>query len=387
MLAGRNVALGVTGSIAAVKGVELAHDLRRHGAAVRAITTPASAGIIHPWSLAFATDQPVVSEITGKVEHIALCGKEGWADVLLIAPATANTIGKMAAAIDDTPVTTCATTALGAGCPVVVAPAMHEPMWEHPGILEAIDQLESWGVTFAEPRIEEGKAKIPHEETLVVEAARATGDRPLADTSVVITSGATREPVDAVRVLTNRASGKMGRSLARACYAAGASVTVIHDGPDLPFADVIAIETAEELRDAAIASVADADVFISAAAISDFKIESSPDKLDSGEIHNITLTPAPKVLDAVREVAPDLTIVGFKAEADASRNFLQEQAQSLLERVGATLVVANPVSTMGAHRASTLFVDATGAESIEGTKADIAKRVVTHLKESRGTTA
>jgi Phosphopantothenoylcysteine synthetase/decarboxylase len=132
MLDGVNVALGVCGSIAAVKTVELAHELRRQGAEVRAVMTSASEGIIHPWSLEYATENEVVTEITGRVEHVELCGVDGWADLLLVAPATANTVGKMAAAVDDTPVTTCATTAFGAGMPVVVVPAMHQPMYNHP---------------------------------------------------------------------------------------------------------------------------------------------------------------------------------------------------------------------------------------------------------------
>ncbi|MFB6310737.1 MAG: flavoprotein, partial [Salinirussus sp.] len=109
MFAGTNVALGVTGSIAAVRTVELAHEFRRQGAAVRAVTTSAAESIIHPWALEFATGREPVTEITGAVEHVELCGTDGWADVLVIAPATANTVGKIAAAIDDTPVTTCAT--------------------------------------------------------------------------------------------------------------------------------------------------------------------------------------------------------------------------------------------------------------------------------------
>ncbi|MFC6772090.1 flavoprotein, partial [Halorubrum pallidum] len=108
MLAGVNVALGVSGSIAAVKVVELAHELRRQGASVRAVMSPAATNIVHPWAVDFATDGPVVTEITGDVEHVELCGRDGWADVLCLAPATANTAGKVASAIDDTPVTTCA---------------------------------------------------------------------------------------------------------------------------------------------------------------------------------------------------------------------------------------------------------------------------------------
>lgn len=141
MLEGVNVALGVTGSIAAVKVVELAHELRRRGASVRAVMTDAATGIIHPWAVEFATDDDAVTEITGRVEHVDLCGRDGWADVFLVAPATANTVGKIAAAIDDSPVTTTATTALGAGVPVVVAPAMHEPMYDHPGVLDAIERV------------------------------------------------------------------------------------------------------------------------------------------------------------------------------------------------------------------------------------------------------
>ena len=250
MLNGVNVALGVSGSIAAVKVVELAHELRRHGASVRAVLSPAATSIVHPWAVDFATDEPVITEITGAVEHVELCGRDGWADVLLLAPATANTVGKIAAAVDDTPVTTCATTALGAGVPVVVAPAMHEPMYDHPGVLDALSRIESWGVSLVDPRIDEGKAKIATESAIVTEVARATTPDPLAGAHVVVTAGATKERLDPIRVLTNRASGKTGRAVARACYHRGADVTLVHDGPDVPYADVVAVETADEMIDA-----------------------------------------------------------------------------------------------------------------------------------------
>lgn len=244
MLTGVNVVLGVSGSIAAVKTVELAHELRRQGASVRAVMTDSATGIIHPWALEFATDNQVITEITGSVEHVDLCGRSGWGDVLLLAPATANTVGKVAAAIDDTPVTTCVTTALGADVPVVVAPAMHEPMYDHPGVLDAIDRVESWGVEFVDPRVEEGKAKIATEEAIVTATARAAGDRQLAGEHVVVTAGATTESVDPVRTLSNRSSGRTGRAVARACYARGADVTLVHDGPDVPYASVEQVESA-----------------------------------------------------------------------------------------------------------------------------------------------
>ena len=318
MLQGVQVALGVCGSIAAVKTVELAHELRRQGATVRAVTTSASEWIINPWSLQYATDNPVVTELTGAVEHVELCGRDGWADVLLIAPGTANTVGKMAAAIDDSPVTTCATTALGADLPVVVAPAMHEPMYDHPGVLEAIDTLEEWGVQFVDPRIEEGKAKIATEDAIITETARVTTPDSLAEKTIVVTSGATTELIDPIRTLSNRASGRTGREVARACYARGADVVIVHDGPDLPWATVEQVESAREMTDAVLDHVADADALVSAAAISDYTVETASEKIRSGQTDlTLDLTPTPKLIDTVRETAPELPVVGFKAETES----------------------------------------------------------------------
>jgi phosphopantothenoylcysteine decarboxylase/phosphopantothenate--cysteine ligase len=380
MLDGVHVALGVSGSIAAVKTVELAHELRRQGAAVRAVTTPAAEGIIHPWSLEYATENPVVTEITGRVEHVELCGVDGWADVLLVAPATANTVGKMAAAVDDTPVTTCATTALGAGLPVVVVPAMHEPMYDHPGVLEAIERIESWGVNFVDPRIEEGKAKIATEQTVVTELARATTDDPLAGHRVVVTSGATTESVDPIRTLSNRASGRTGRAVARACYVRGAEVVVVHDGPDLPWATVERVESAAEMLDAALARVGAADALVSAAAISDYTVETAPEKLRSGQERlTLELEPTPKLLDSVRAEQPDLPVVGFKAETGDDDDAIHEQARRIQRRATLTFVVGNSASVMGEADTRALLVDGDDREVVEGSKAHLGARVADRL--------
>jgi phosphopantothenoylcysteine decarboxylase/phosphopantothenate--cysteine ligase len=380
MLADTNVALGVTGSIAAVKTVELAHELRRQGASVRAVTTPSATGIVHPWTLEFATERPPVTEITGAVEHVALCGREGWADILLIAPATANTVGKIAAAVDDTPVTTCATTALGAGVPVVIAPAMHEPMYDHPGVLEAISAVESWGVDFVDPRIEEGKAKIASEAAIVTAVARATAPATLADRHVVVTSGATTESIDPVRTLSNRASGRTGRAVARACYVRGADVTLVHDGPDVPYADVWHAESAAEMLDAVASAVGGnggdpADALVSAAAISDFTVETAPEKIRSGEPRTLDLEPTPKLLDTVRDANPDLTMVGFKAETSGDDDAMIEQARTLRDRVGLAFVVANDApAVMGESETRALVVD-DEVETYAGSKAGLGGRV------------
>jgi len=388
MLSGVNVALGVTGSIAAVRTVELAHELRRQGAEVRAVTTPAAESIIHPWALEFATERPPVTEITGAVEHVDLCGRDGWADVLLIAPATANTVGKMAAAIDDTPVTTCATTALGADVPVVVAPAMHEPMYDHPGVLASIETLESWGVGFVDPRLEEGKAKIAEDDAIVLEVTRATTADPLAGETVVVTSGATTESIDPIRTLSNRASGRTGRAVARACYARGADVVLVHDGPDVPWATVESVESAAEMLAAVEEHVgasdegepAGADALVSAAAISDYTVEAALEKIRSGQGDlTLDLEPTPKLLDSVREADPDLPIVGFKAETAGEEADVVEEARALLERVGCAFVVGNHADVMGETATSAVVVRPGGTDRYEGTKAGLGARVADEL--------
>jgi len=389
MLQGLNVALGVTGSIAAVKTVELAHELRRQGASVRAVMSPSATGIIHPWAVEFATEGDVITEITGRVEHVDLCGREGWADVFLVAPATANTVGKIAGAVDDTPVTTTATTALGADIPVVIAPAMHEPMYDHPGVLDAIERVESWGVDFVAPRIEEGKAKIATEEAIITAVARATTPHDLAGRHVVVTSGATSEALDPIRVLTNRASGATGRAVARACHIHGADVTLVHDGPEVAYADTIRIESAAEMLAAVEDTAPNADALVSAAAISDYTVETADTKLRSGEPRSLDLKPTPKLVDSIRESHPDLTIVGFKAETSGDDAAMVRQAAALQERVGCAFVVANDANVMGSEASRILFVGPetstpADCETVAGSKRTVGDRVARRLAAHLG---
>jgi len=379
MLEDVNVALGVTGSIAAVRTVELAHELRRQGANVRAVTTDAARGIVHPWALEFATENPTITEITGRVEHVDLCGYDGWADVLLIAPATANTLGKVAAAVDDTPVTTCATTALGADVPLVVAPAMHEPMYDHPGVLDSIERLEEWGVAFANPRLEEGKAKIAAEETIALEVARAVGDQPLQGRTVIVTSGATSESIDPVRVITNRASGRTGRAVARGCYALGAEVVLVHDGPEVPYATVERVESAADMLDAVETHAGRTDVLVSTAAISDYTVAAADGKIRSGQDLTLDLEPTPKLIDTVREAHPDLTIVGFKVETEEDDDHLVDAARGTLERAGLAFVVANDAGVMGEAETRVLVVRAEDSHEFAGSKDGLGLHVAREL--------
>jgi phosphopantothenoylcysteine decarboxylase/phosphopantothenate--cysteine ligase len=328
------------------------------------------------------------------VEHVALCGRDGWADVLLIAPATANTVGKMAAAIDDTPVTTCATTALGAGVPVVVAPAMHEPMYDHPGVLDAIDRVDSWGVPFVDPRVEEGKAKIATEDAIALATARAATTNPLEGDDIVVTSGATAESVDPVRVLTNRSSGRTGRAVARACYVRGADVTLVHatvgphevtaesvEGDGIPYADLRTVECTSELLEATLDVTADADTLVSAAAVGDFTADASDEKIRSGESITLDLDPTPKVIDEVRDANPDLPVVGFKAETSGDDDAMVDAARETLDRAGLAFVVANDASVMGESETRALFVRSDETSEFTGSKESLGARVAEELAE------
>ncbi|MFB6109503.1 MAG: bifunctional phosphopantothenoylcysteine decarboxylase/phosphopantothenate--cysteine ligase CoaBC [Halodesulfurarchaeum sp.] len=376
MLDGTNVALGITGSVAAVTVVELAHELGRRGASVRAFMTESARGIVHPDAVTYATDAPVVTELTGAVEHVECCGKDGWADVCLIAPATANTIGKIAGGIDDTPVTTMATTALGADVPMVVAPAMHEGMFDHPGVAENLDVLADWGVSVVPPRIEEGKAKIASAETIALETARASGPSPMEGRTIVVTSGPTVEPIDPVRVLTNRSSGRTGRAVAKGIYARGGDVILLHREGEVPYADVESVETAAEMTGAALEAAGQADALVSAAAITDYTLDRAAEKLPSGESITLELEPTPKLVEAVREQT-DLPIVGFKLESDPEA--LPESARDLLGRTDMAFVVANETTALGGEETSVEFVYGDRIDSFSGTKTDLGLEVADRL--------
>ncbi len=365
-LSKKRIILGVTGSIAAVETVRLAHALRREGASVTAVMTEAATRIIHPDALTCATGNDAITALSGHVEHVTFCGDGGSADLLLIAPCTANTLCKIAQGIDDTPVTTFATTALGAGMPVVVAPAMHESMYRHPGVSECIRRLSSWKVTVIPPRREEGKAKIADIDEIVLWCCRALPGSPLAGKHVLITSGPCREPVDDIRVLTTRSTGRMGRELALQAFRLGAEVTVVHAGT-IPCVRNIPIETAGEMHDAVHRICAERipDIYISAAAISDYAPEPYRGKLRSGQTLSIPLHPLPKLIDEVCR-RYNTSVIAFKVG--------EEGADTLIAK-GADLVVINGPESMGSDTTDAIISGAGGREQIRGTKRELAARI------------
>lgn len=377
-LDGIQIVIGVTGSIAAVELVKLIHELRRRGANTRVVMTEAALGIITPDALAYASGHEVITRISGLVEHVTYCGDDGTADLLIIAPCTANTISKIACSIDDTPVTTFATTAIGSGMPVVLVPAMHHSMFRHPGLQENLSCLRDWGITVLMPRIEEGKAKMPDLEEVVLWCERSVLGQPLAGRRVLITSGPCREKVDDVRVLTTRSSGQMGRALALEAFRLGADVTVVHRDT-FPCVQNIPADNAAEMRTAVLSRLKKengTDIYISAAAISDFAPVVAEGKIKSGLPASIALEPLPKLLgDVVKKYRP--VTVAFKLDRSP-----EKAARAMLES-GISMVLMNPPETMGSREGNYILIDGEGTENVSGTKDEIARKIFGRLLSSR----
>lgn len=353
LIAGKRIALGICGSVACIKSPEIARELMRHGGDVWVVMTDAARQLISPDLMEWATGNPVVTRLTGGIEHVALGhGGEGSADLVLIAPATANTIGKMAAGIDDTPVTSLATTAIGSGIPIIVAPAMHASMYRHPAVLENIKRLQSMGIRVLLPEIAEGKAKLIDWNAIVEEAIAALRPKDMAGLRVLVTSGPTRTYMDRIRFLTNSSSGKMGFAFAAEAAARGAEVTLITGPVDAPKlnARVISVETTREMRDAVIKELSGSayDLLVMAAAPLDFEFDRSFDgKISSEAPIDLRLVPVPKILAEAKRASPRTFVIGFKAEYGLTKDELVSRALARLTGSGCDMIVANDLSLPG----------------------------------------
>jgi phosphopantothenoylcysteine decarboxylase/phosphopantothenate--cysteine ligase len=356
ILEGKRIALCVTGSVAAVECAALARKLMRHGAEVYPIMSAMAQKIIHPYLLEWATGNPVITELTGQIEHITLAGKhEGHVDLVLIAPATANTIGKVAMGIDDTPVTTTVSSAIGAHIPVIVVPAMHESMYDHPAVIENIKRLKSMGVVVISPRLEEAKAKIPDVDVIVEHVIARLGPRDLEEKHFVVTAGPTRGWIDRVRFVTNPSSGKMGIAVAKELASRGASVTLVL-GPTSQdtqgFKEVINVDTAEEMLNAVMNALSSqkTDGLVSAAAVSDYvPTKKEETKLASGNSELVVnFVPTKKIIEEARKKFKNLFIVGFKVESGLSDKELEKRARTKIDTGICDLVVANDEARKGA---------------------------------------
>jgi len=375
-LKGRKIVLGVTGSIAAVETVKLCRELIRNGAEVHVVMSKDAQTIIHPWALEFATGKPVTIEIDGRVQHVAFCGDvPDKADLLLIAPATANTISKIACGIDDTSVTTFATTALGSKIPMIVVPAMHGTMLAHSILQKNIERLRSIGVLVLTPKTDESKAKMPSIDYIVSSVISAVGKRDLVGKRVLVIAGSTEEPIDDIRVVTNRSSGETGIELARAAYERGANVDLWMGRCDVEIPDYLKTTRFSSFSNlATMSKKIRHDVVLFPAAVSDYSPKKVRGKISSDkESITLVLRRNPKLIGDMKA----RLLVGFKAQAGVKDEELVRQSLQLLERSRCSLVVANSVEHVKRGWTRVILVDKNGTvERLEGTKYEIADRIL-----------
>jgi phosphopantothenoylcysteine decarboxylase/phosphopantothenate--cysteine ligase len=394
VLAGARVLLGVSGGIAAYKAAELARELMRAGAEVQPILTSAGEAMVSRATFAALTGRPVpasVWEDPAAVEHVALAR---WGQVLLVAPATAHTLARMAAGLADDLLTSVALAFPG---PVVVAPAMHTEMWQHPATRANLALLERRGVLVVPPASgpltsgDTGPGRLAELDDLMAGVTAALDDTgTLTGTRVLVSLGGTREPLDPVRYLGNRSSGRMGAAIVAEALRRGAEVTAVTAAVtvDPPAAARrVRVETAQELYDAVLAEAGDHDVIVMAAAVADFRPKRTSEtklKKDLG-VPEVVLEPTPDTLAELgRRRRPGQVLVGFAAETDDHL----AAARRKLERKHLDLVVLNHVegarSAFGADAADATLVDATGAEELGGaSKASIAARLLDRVEALR----
>ena len=390
-LQGARVLLAVSGGIAAYKAAELARELQRQGAEVQPLLTAGAEAFVTRATFAALTGRRVPSSIwddPAAVEHVALAR---WGDLLLVAPATAHVLARMATGLADDLVTNVALAFAG---PVVVAPAMHTEMWQHPATRHNLEVLAGRGVLVVPPAsgpltsgdIGPGRlAELP--DLLAAATAALARARSLAGVRVLVSLGGTREPLDPVRYLGNRSSGRMGAAIVAEALRRGAEVTAVAAATsvELPAAvRVVRVETAQDLYDAVTGAAATADVVVMAAAVADFRPKAaSGQKLKKERgVPELVLEPTPDTLAELgRRRRPDQVLVGFAAETeDHVAGGRRKLASKHLD-----LVVVNHVegagSAFGAEAADAYLVDAAEVEPLQRTdKDEIARRLLDRVE-------
>ena len=350
-LSGRVIVVGVTGGIAAYKAVEVCRRLVDAGAHVVPVMTQDAEHFIGRTTLSALCSEPVQTSLWDEDSPIPHTQLGQSADLILVVPATARLLGAYAGGLSTDLLTN---TLLATRAPVIVCPAMHTEMWEHPAVQDNVVLLRRRGVVVVDPDVgrlaggDSGAGRLASPERIVAAVARTLGPRDLADLIVVVTAGGTREPIDAVRVIANRSSGKQGYALAAEAAARGAVVTLIStvELATPPFVALVKVETAAQMQTAVESVAAVADVVIMAAAVADFRPKAvAVNKLKKHDgPPDIILEPTPDILAGLGMVKPTGQIlVGFAAETDD----LVDNAEAKLRRKNLDLIVANDVGAAG----------------------------------------
>ena len=324
----------------------------------------------------FASGFKPITELTGLTEHITLLNGDDSADLLLIYPATANTISKIANGIDDTVVTSMATVALGAGIPIAIAPAMHQAMYDNPAVVDNIERLDSWGVEFIGPRMDGERAKISPADEVVANVKRILSDSPLKGKKVLVIGGRSEEPIDSMRLISNRSTGKMAVCMAEAAFERGAKTELWMGACSVKLPEYIPTVRFDSVEDLAeLTEEIDHDIVIVPAALSDFKMKDVRDgKISSDSDLTLELDPAPKILPMITSRCK--TVLGFKAESGLTEEQLIERARSRLVQYGLYAVVANDIDSAGKDEISVIMVREDFEDVITGSKEEIAGEIL-----------
>ena len=350
-LSGKKIVLCVAGSVAAYKAIELARLLMRHGAYVTCVTSNAVTKLIQPEYFKWATGNEVITKLTGELEHIRLADYN-QSDLVIVYPATANTLGKLANGIDDTPVSTVLTVGFGSKIPILMCLAMHASMYENLAVKKNIKFLKN-KIEFLSPKLIEGKAKSPEPEDVLENVLKKFGfSSVLKNKKVLITAGPTIEQIDPIRAITNQSSGKTGVSLASELISAGAKVTFVY-GPGNEKAPkgakIINVVSSKEMHSVVKLELKKKfDIVIMAAAVADYiPIIQSKNKIKSSKSSmNISLKKAPKIIDQIKKYQKNVLLVGFKAETNFTKAQLIKSAQKKLKESTADMIVANDIGSI-----------------------------------------
>lgn len=381
-LKGKRIILGLTGSIAVVETVKLARELIRNGAEVFTVMSKEAQKLITPIALEYATGNEVITEITGKVEHVSFCGEtKDKADLLLIAPCTANTISKISCGVDDTPITTFATTCLGSKIPIIIVPAMHFSMSNHQIIKENIAKLKKIGIEFIEGKEEERTIKFPPIEEIVSKVIRKIGKNDLKEKKILVISGSTIEQIDDVRVLTNKSSGKTGIELARSCFERNADVKLLIGTTHIPIPNFINVERYESVKDLISKINFNYDVIIVSAAISDYTVDKKEGKISSEQKELILkLKQNPKVISYIRKNFKGI-LIGFKLETKLTEEELIEKAYKKLKDDNLDLIIANKLEDVKLDENTVFIIDKKrNIKKISGKKSLIAEKILDRVR-------
>ncbi len=370
-LKGKKIWLGITGSVSCVETVGITRELLRYGADVTIVANRAALELVGEKALEFACGKPIIKEITGQVEHV-IAGHE--ADLLIIAPCCATSLGKMVNGIGDNPPMLVALTCIGAKTPMIVAPAMDKNMDKSIIVQNNIKKVKEFA-NVIKPIMVEGKAKLQTKERLVAEVCKKAGPQNLNGKKILVIGGGSSEPIDDVRVISNKSSGFMATSLCETAYAMGADVELwlgnaIHKPGE--WIKTKRFSTLSELKDM-IKGKKQYDVVIVPAALSDFIPTQVKGKLDSSEAISLKMKKAPKIIDSIRKKHKGL-LYSFKLGSKISDKELIKKAKELLKK--SDCVIANYSEALGSKKNKIAIVDKDNVEWIKGTKKELSKTIL-----------